>query len=101
MGSDDSAPKMRGSVTLLAAILCSSILRAQTVDRTSPALPVVSDAYATLKSVSGWSKNHLGQWVELPGAIPYRSKDAIELSQFTDKNLGADTSPNWSCAKSQ
>lgn len=90
MGSDDSAPKMRGSVTLLAAILCSSILRAQTVDRTSPALPVVSDAYATLKSVSGWSKNHLGQWVELPGAIPYRSKDAIELSQFTDKNLGAD-----------
>ncbi|GEM_PF-5925692 len=81
---------MRGTASLIGAILCTAILRGQTVDRTSPVLPMVSDAYATMKSVPGWSKNHLGQWVELPGAIPYRSKDTIELSEFTDKNLGAD-----------
>jgi hypothetical protein len=77
-------------VSVIAFVICAATVRAQTVDRSSAALPIVSDAYATLTSSKGWSKNHLDQWVELTGAIPYRSKTAIELSQFTDQKLGAD-----------
>lgn len=82
---------LRGrTVGLVFGLLFAPVLPAQTVDRTSPSLPEVSDAYATITSVSGWSKNYLDQWVELPGAIPYRSKMAIDLSEFSDRNLGAD-----------
>jgi hypothetical protein len=77
-------------IAVITGLLLTAFLQAQTVDRTSAALPVVSDAYATMTSVKGWSKNHLEQWVELPGAIPYRSKMAIDLSEFTDRKLGAD-----------
>lgn len=74
----------------LIAVLAYVSTFAQTVERNSASLPAVSDALSTLSGVSGWSKNHLDQWKELPNAIPYRGKSAIELSQFTDKNLGVD-----------
>lgn len=93
LGSVDARVKngARGrTVAVIFGLMVAAILQAQTVDRTSSALPVVSDAYATMTSVIGWSKNHLEQWVELPGAIPYRSKMAIDLSEFTDRKIGAD-----------